>query len=241
MTIINASLLDDFGILACDTAVYRPTEDYNPAAIDPSSPDYHGEIESQTFSGHDETRDEPEILCHISKIAIIPQLNMAVAGAGDMGFFFRLKECLSTAFYDDFLDFVEQGPGFVSGVYQAFTKDSTFMGVAIGYSEREKRIHGYQFSSHDSFQFQHLAFVERHISHPLAKIDWKDPDFRACRWATDQDALERLHVNMAKNQHQLYRAGKYKPGFCCGGQLHMAIVEPDRVSVKTICRDIASY
>jgi hypothetical protein len=232
--------MNHLGVLSTDTGIFQQEENYEPVQIEQNDPEYFDKLAKLSFSQGNSHKPEADNcrLYSCSKIVVVPQLNMALAGAGDMGFLFAVRECLSMQFYDDFTDFVDMAPGFFSGIAHCLPREILFHGALIGYSEKDKNVYAFQFGSADDFSLHSVH--DRHGVHPFTTFDWEDPEFKPLRGSTDANRIEQLHVKMAKNQFQAYQAGKYNPGFHLGGQLQMAVVEPGRVTVKMVCPDISA-
>lgn len=232
MTLLNATITDRFAIVSADTAM-------SPAAapeVDdaPSTSDMQAAMASN-FRG-DGTAPTVESVGHAAKIIALPHLGMVVAGIGNWQFFVRWAAGLFNTSFET--DVVGLNP-FIPDQLRQFAQwhgDAPIRIVHVGWHAEESRPAGFIYGSGDGFE--PIKLTGGHTTAPPPDPD--DPEYASLAKRFELAAagidVEQFHLALAQNQYRAFAAGKLAGGVLLGGDLLMARVDADGISIRKVWR-----
>jgi len=233
MSVLNATIGRDrgFAVMSADTAVWRAD---SAPSVDSRTTTSVADAARSTFLG-DGTAPDMTPIAVMSKIIVIPHLNMLVAGVGFSKSIVRVAGSFIDSPPDvrDIRGATERGE---AKLVEAFAchPGHAFNVVALGWVVSERQIVGYAWSSADSFD--RVEIEPGHTMHPI--VDTDDADYSRLHdsWqpALEREGADEFHRLLLQNQYRAFRAGKLAAGTGIGGDALIARLNADGISVVRI-------
>lgn len=229
MTALIATITPDAAWLSQDTLAAAPTGG-KPAFGAGSVSSDAAACAASAFTG-DGAPPEIAPLGFVSKIAVVPHLNIVAGAAGDY---------LAAQLWGQVLarevpvDDIAELPAW-AGAALADTMDiagaEELMVVCLGWSQRLGRCAGYAFGAEDGFA--PVELTEGHSFMPALDAAGRHYDEICETWtpACDGIEVERFHRLAALNQHDSFARGRFAAGRGIGGRLVTARVDANGIAV----------
>jgi hypothetical protein len=234
MTLLIATIGEDFAFVSQDTAIYEG-DDANDAGATIFGTSRDAAVAAQnTFVG-DGQAPTTRAVRHGAKMMLLPNLNAVLFGAGnyapiiDWGW---ICQAGMLGAVDDVIGMDLMAPRLLPKVKERLSPNAPFLVCHVGWSERDGRMAGFAYNSADGFRSTPLG--PGHTMMPIvdAEMPGYELVYRARQPASRGERTADFHVAVAKNQFAAWRAGKFRPGSVIGGQLHTARIDRHGLSVR---------
>jgi hypothetical protein len=233
MTILIATIGENFAVVSQDTAVYGDDDASDADAEMFKASGDPAEAAHNTFVG-DGAPPTARAAKHASKIVLLPNLHAVLFGSGTYAALIYWAWMLQTGGVGvkNIIGIDLVAPHFLPVIKERFSPAAPFLCCAVGWSESDGRVLGCAHNSVDHFKATLLT--DGHVMNPLAHPDMPDYAqlYELSELAAHGERVEDFHVAVAKNQFATWRAGLLRPGLVIGGQLHTARVDRHGLSVR---------
>jgi hypothetical protein len=234
MTILNVTVSTDFAVISQDSFVAPLPPDVPPARAELAA-DYDSARRS-TFCG-DGTPPTARPLAFASKLAIYPHLGIVAGGVGLYGPVWDWQNLLRMGVAAADIDELDaETPRLLGAIRDRMGYDQPFAVCHVGWSRRDGTPVAYLYGSDEGFTPRRLGPGNGHLTHPAPNVG--DPGYNelAALWtpALHGEGTEAFHLALARNQHASYLAGLLRVGTGIGGQLHLARIDRDHISARTV-------
>ena len=230
MTLLNATVGPDFAVIATDTFVAPNVETGVETAVHLDFED----AERSAFRG-DGTRPTIQPIGIATKIQSLPHINAIMGASGAWLPIQRLFGfcCIGGAAWSA-ESLLAELPEYLRKL-SAEHDGPTLSIVAVGMSESGNGV-GAAYTSGEKFERYNLPVA--HVTTPAPNVE--DPDYPRLAEQWQPAALgidtENFHIELAQNQHRSFAAGKLADGVLLGGELVMARIDADGISLRKACQ-----
>lgn len=228
MTIVTATAAPEIGVLSADTLFYSHFQFGSIEHADTSDGTPEAFMRA-TWCG-DGTPPKVVPLEYVPKVHAIPRLKMAIACAGmpvSKGWAQEIEASGAT----DILDVDAIAPGILRKHCERVHVYAPTSIFHVGWSARAGRVVGFYYGSHTDWQSEPFTGHRFGII-PHPEFIGHDDMVNTFESAAQGIGTEAWHIAMAKNVEAAYRAGKALRWLHFGGDLLVARVDRNGVSVR---------